>query len=126
MTEFKQAKKLDAVLRYMEKGGLPRYETGIQISKGLKIEKSEQTELYLILNKLVKDGVIDYKEVELPNPTGVKRVKPIIDREYIINFEGLFLIQSEGYLQQAKNRHAESIRLGKLEIVTKANQLLTT
>ena len=60
--EYTQAKKLDNVLRYMERGGLPIYQTGLEIANGLKTPKGSQTELYLILNKLVKDEFIEYSK----------------------------------------------------------------
>jgi hypothetical protein len=109
MDEFSQAKKLDGVLTYMANDGNPEFETASEIAKGLKYQEMESIELHLILNKLIKDGFVEFRETkrlfEIP---GRKREKIT---EYIITFEGLYQQQTGGYLQQEKKGRAESIRV---------------
>lgn len=119
MDEFSQAKKLDAVLTYMANHGNPEFETANEMAKGLKYQERESIELHLILNKLIKDGFVEFRETkrsfEVP---GRKREKI---SEYIITFEGLYLQQNGGYLQQEKKSRAENIRLDKLDKSQRAN-----
>ncbi|GAA3988151.1 hypothetical protein [Mucilaginibacter dorajii] len=106
--------KLDVVLGYMANKQPPTHETSHKISKTVNIELNE---LQLILNKLIKDGYVDFEDEVLHDtaiisPSG----KPAIRRSYIISFEGLFFFQNHGgYKSHAENNLSQQSRLEKLE-----------
>ena len=70
----------------------------------------DRDELELILDKLRKDGYINFSEF------GSSSTMHQMDTRYIITFEGKMFHEQAGYMQQKINADAENIRVEKLEI----------
>lgn len=123
MADFSPLELLDIVLRYLRNPkGLP-IKTLDEITNDLNpILNAEQADIYLILNKLIKDEYIkdewvDVREKNLP--LGIE--KSVL--HYLITFEGkIFLDYPGGYVKQAEEQNAESIRLEKIESDQKASR----
>lgn len=126
MQQISPITKLDIVLAYMANKQPPNHETIQKISKIVSIESNE---LQLILNKLIKDGYVDFTDEAIhdsfyAHSSGRAEIK----RTYIISFEGLFFFQNHGgYKKQIENNLSQQTRLEKLETQQrKNNERLTT
>jgi hypothetical protein len=122
MQEFTPSQKLDNILLLLAKNYKPGFETIVSITSGMNQEDIHET--YLILNKLIRDNYVEYKD-EIINGTLNETItgnKEIL-RRYNISFEGLYFIKDrEGYQGLDRERSAENIRLDKLELAQKENQ----
>jgi len=126
MQQISPITKLDIVLAYMSNKQPPNHETIQKISKIINIELNE---LQLILNKLIKDGYVDFKDEALHDTISAQFTgRAEIKRTYIISFEGLFFFQNHGgYKKQTENNLSQQVRLEKLETQQrKNNEKLTT
>lgn len=85
-------KKLDVVLKCLEKHHSERHHTLISIQEILDKENPEVKwgETFFILNKIAMDGFIDTKELPIPD-TASKEIY------YNINFEGRVFNEQGGY-----------------------------
>jgi hypothetical protein len=88
-------KKLDTVLKCLEKHHSERHHTLISIQEILNKENPEIKwgETLFILNKLNKDGYVDTKEIKIPNTESTEIY-------YNINFEGRIFNEQNGYVGQ--------------------------
>src|SRR5579872_5102967 len=116
-------KEIDDVLDYMAIKENIVFMTISDIRKGLSIAENKEIELYLILNKLLKDGYIELFEKEYTNTVNARISNaPETIRRYIITFEGRLFKQTGGYLQQfildSQTSYHQKIYRGQLLVAT--------
>lgn len=107
---------LDIVLTYLAKQHPPRFEDVFDIKSGLE-SALDNNQLMIVLNKLIKDGHVEYKEHEDNNSIiAAFQGHPEIVRTFIISFEGLVFIQQiGGYARQIEASRATAARIDKIE-----------
>jgi hypothetical protein len=123
MAVFTPSQKLDNVLALLSKDGNPCFEALESIATGMT--RQDKYETYLILNKLIKDGYVEFSD-HIRNDTTKEMNGPV--RKYIISFEGLdFLLNRGGYQELERIRvksdqthdlllsHEESIKADQIK-----------
>ena len=105
MKELKAIKQIDDVLTFMAIKENIVFYTISDIEKKMGLPQSEQIELYLILNKLIRDGYVELFEKEYADTVFAKFTsQPEIVRRYIITFEGRLHIENGGYHAKYRER----------------------
>ncbi|MGF7040138.1 hypothetical protein [Mucilaginibacter lappiensis] len=106
--------KLDSVLIYLEKQKQPPIKSIGEISKDL-VSLTNESELLLILNKLISDGYAQFEDRQIfyEDEEGEYSSKV---RYYIITFDGRFFVLTSGYAKENELISYKDARLNTLEV----------
>ncbi len=110
--------RLDKVITYLNENLIRPVHTLMEISMGLKKEKTEieNSELLLILNKLEQDKFIEVENREAKHTTAPDKEEIItIESYFSITFEGRLFNQEGGYARKKAREDIELNRLKTLE-----------
>ena len=98
---MKPIEQLDKILAYLNHDS-PRKELRSEIQKRLDF-KIDEKDLLLVLEKLCKDGFVDY--IHLQNVDYKTKEKTIGAKIYYITFEGRLFIENDGYAKEKKDKN---------------------
>ncbi|WP_183567579.1 hypothetical protein [Mucilaginibacter sp. SP1R1] len=106
--------KLDSVLIYLEQQKQPPIRSISEISRDL-ISLTNESELLLILNKLISDGYAQFEDRQVVYVDEEGEYTSKI-RYYIITFDGRFFILTSGYVKENKSISYNSARMDTLKV----------
>lgn len=125
MEELNPLYQLDVVLRFIKnKNNPPKSKIG-EITKGVFNELGlHELVILQIVNKLIKDGYVDYDERNINSHYPPSFNAPVdIVRDYFVTFEGnFFLLKPGGYVRQEVLDLSENRQLEKLENAQKVSR----
>lgn len=120
MPELTATEHLDIVLKFLynDRG----HSDLISILERLEKEKNFLLKIdgddgVRILNKLIKDGYVEFQEVRLSYENPMTN-EPIIVRRYWISFEGKIFVETGGY-KEAIRKEAAQIKANETDVLVK-------
>ena len=122
MEEKNPIQKLDEVLNFLNKNHEHQHAV-ISVKEGLSI-KLDESIIGMILDKIVRDGYAEMRNVPYEKPIIKGDTIKISEYTYSITFEGQLFLQKGGYGQQESDNILHRANLETLESIRRRNEKL--
>jgi DNA-binding PadR family transcriptional regulator len=122
MADTTPIEKLDCILAFLNSDN--EYQHSVKnVTDSISI-KLNSPEVHKVLDKLVKDGYAEMRNVPYEKPIVKEETVKTSEYTYIITFEGQLFLQKGGYRQQEIDNNLHRASLETLESIRRQNERL--